>query len=109
MKRKGSVLILVGTDYEEMDVWYPKYRLEAAGYDTPLAGIGDQKHTGKWGYPCPEDGHVREFMSDTLAGIVAPGGGHRTSSGATRRFWPGSGRSARPVVWWPRSAADRGS
>ena len=73
-KRKGSILILVGPEYEEMEVWYPKYRLEAAGYDARLAGIGDPKYTGKWGYPCPVDGHVRDFMSDTLAGILAPGG-----------------------------------
>ncbi len=71
---KGSVLILVGPDYEELEVWYPKLRLEAAGYDAPLAGIGDPSYRGKYGYPCPVDGHVRDFMSDTLAGVLAPGG-----------------------------------
>jgi len=71
---KGSVLILVGPEYEDLEVWYPKYRLEAAGYDAPLAGIGESTYRGKHGYPCPVDGHVRDFMSDTLAGIIAPGG-----------------------------------
>ncbi len=71
---KGSVLILVGTDYEELEVWYPKYRLEAAGFDAPLAGLGNASYLGKHGYPCPVDGHVRDFMSDTLAGVVVPGG-----------------------------------
>ena len=71
---KGTVLILVGPEYEEMEVWYPKYRLEAAGYDAPLAGMGDPKYIGKWGYPCTVDGNVRDFMSDTLAGVLAPGG-----------------------------------
>jgi protease I len=71
---KGSVLILVGPDYEELEVWYPKLRLEAAGYEAPLAGIGDASYRGKYGYPCPVDGQVRDFMSDTLAGVLAPGG-----------------------------------
>lgn len=71
---KGSVLILVGPEYEDMEVWYPKYRLEAAGYEAPTAGIGEQNYRGKHGYPCPVDGHVRDFRSDTLAGIIAPGG-----------------------------------
>jgi len=50
---KRSVLILVGPDYEEMEVWYPKYRLEAAGYSAPLAGIGEKSYRGKYGYPLP--------------------------------------------------------
>ena len=70
----GTILMLVGPDYEEMEVWYPKYRLEAAGYEVPLAGMGDEKYTGKWGYPCPVDGNVADFVSDSLAGIIAPGG-----------------------------------
>ena len=71
---RGTVLMLVGPEYEEMEVWYPKYRLEAAGWEVPLAGMGDPKYVGKWGYPCQVDGNVRDFMSDTLAGIIAPGG-----------------------------------
>jgi protease I len=71
---KRSVLILVGPDYEEMEVWYPKYRLEAAGYSAPLAGIGEKSYRGKYGYPCPVDGQVRDFKADTLAGVLAPGG-----------------------------------
>ena len=71
---KGSVLILVGPEYEEMEVWYPKYRLEAAGYSVPLAGIGEASYRGKYGYPCPVDGQVADFPADTLAGVIAPGG-----------------------------------
>lgn len=71
---KGSVLILVGPEYEELEVWYPKYRLEAAGYEAPVAGLGERSYLGKHGYPCPVDGHVKDVVSDTLAGVVAPGG-----------------------------------
>ena len=71
---KETVLMLVGPDYEDLEVWYPKLRLEAAGFEVPVAGMGERSYRGKHGYPCPVDGDVREFMSDTLAGIIAPGG-----------------------------------
>ena len=71
---KGTILILVGPEYEDLEVWYPKLRLEEAGYETTLAGIGESVYRGKHGYPCPVDGHVRDFPADALAGILAPGG-----------------------------------
>jgi protease I len=68
------ILILVGPDYEDLEVWYPKLRLEEAGFEVKLAGIGDREYRGKHGYPCPVDGHVKEFPASELAGILAPGG-----------------------------------
>lgn len=71
---KGTVLILVGPDYEDLEVWYPKLRLEEVGYATPLAGMGDASYRGKHGYPCPVDGHARDYAAADLVGILAPGG-----------------------------------
>jgi protease I len=71
---KSTILILVGPEYEDLEVWYPKLRLEEAGYDTKLAGIGEATYNGKYGYPCAVDGHVRAFPTSGLAGILAPGG-----------------------------------
>jgi protease I len=72
--RKGTILMLCGPEYEDLEVWYPKLRLEEAGYEVLLAGMGEPTYRGKHGYPATMDGHVREFLSDTLAGIIAPGG-----------------------------------
>jgi protease I len=72
--RKGIFLILVGPEYEDLEVWYPKLRVEEAGFETRLAGIGEPLYHGKHGYPCPVDGHVRDFPADQLIGILAPGG-----------------------------------
>lgn len=69
-----TVLILVGPEYEDLEVWYPKYRLEAAGIRAPLAGMGDASYKGKHGYPCTVDGSVLDFDPATLTGILAPGG-----------------------------------
>ena len=70
----GTVLILVGPEYEDLEVWYPKLRLEEAGYTTILAGIGESSYRGKHGYPCPVAGHVRDFPAASLVGLLAPGG-----------------------------------
>jgi protease I len=70
----GTILILVHDDYEDLEVWYPKLRLEEAGFTVKLAGLGEANYRGKHGYPCPVDGHVKEFPAKDLAGILAPGG-----------------------------------
>ena len=69
----GTFLILVGPEYEDLEVWYPKLRVEESGIATALAGIGESSYRGKHGYPCPVDGHVRDFVADDLVGILAPG------------------------------------
>lgn len=70
----GTILCFVGPEYEDLEVWYPKLRLEEAGYEVPLVGMGDASYRGKHGYPAPVDGHARDFHSTELAGIIAPGG-----------------------------------
>src|SRR5258708_7962081 len=71
----GTILILVGPEYEDLEVWYPKLRLEEAGYTVKLAGLGDtSEYRGKHGYPCKVDGRVADFPAADLAGLIAPGG-----------------------------------
>ena len=71
---RGTILILVGPEYEDLEVWYPKLRLEEAGYSTPIAGTGAPSYAGKHGYPCAVDGNVADFPADSLVGILTPGG-----------------------------------
>lgn len=71
---KGTVLILVGPEYEDLEVWYPKLRLEEAGFRAAMAGIGEASYRGKHGYPATMDGHVRDYSADDLVGVLAPGG-----------------------------------
>ena len=70
----GTILVLVGPEYEDLEVWYPKLRLEEAGYTVKLAGLGEKEYRGKHGYPCPTDGRVSDFPPGSLAGVLAPGG-----------------------------------
>ena len=71
---KGTFLILAGPEYEDLEIWYPKLRVEEAGYDTLVAGIGEQSYRGKHGYPCPVDRHIKDVDSASVVGLLAPGG-----------------------------------
>lgn len=68
------VLILVGPEYEDLELWYPKLRLEEAGYAAKVAGLGEREYRGKHGYPCRVDGSAADFLPGDMAGIVVPGG-----------------------------------
>lgn len=70
----ASIAILVGPEYEDLEVWYPRLRLEEAGYEVLLVGIGEPEYVGKHGYPCDVDRQVEELSADSLLGIVVPGG-----------------------------------
>ena len=69
-----KILMLVGPEYEDLEVWYPKLRLEEAGFEVPLAGLGEREYRGKHGYPCKVDGGIADFPARDLEGIIAPGG-----------------------------------
>src|SRR4030081_2082081 len=77
-RREGMssrILMLVGPEYKDLEVWYPKLRLEEAGFEVKLAGLGEAEYRGKHGYPCKVDGRIADFPAAALAGIIAPGGG----------------------------------
>jgi len=69
------MLMLVGDDYEDLELWYPTLRLREAGAHVTVAG---QKmgHTyrGKHGYPCTSDADLPEMEARDFHGIVIPGG-----------------------------------
>lgn len=70
-----KILIFVGDDYEDLELWYPKLRLEEAGAKTVLAGQ-EARHTykGKNGYPCESEAAVSEVAAKDFDGLVVPGG-----------------------------------
>jgi protease I len=69
------VLIFVGDDYEDLELWYPKLRLIEAGYQVVVAGPqAGQKYVGKNGYPCVADAAISQLKSTDFVGVVCPGG-----------------------------------
>jgi protease I len=69
------VLMFVGDDYEDLELWYPKLRLAEAGAHVTVAGPnGDTLYAGKHGYPCRSDATIQLMESDDFHGVVIPGG-----------------------------------
>lgn len=71
---RTSIAILVGPEYEDLEVWYPKLRLEAAGFHAPLVGPDGASFAGKHGYPARVELDIARVDTATLAGVLAPGG-----------------------------------
>jgi len=70
-----NVLIFVGDVYEDLELWYPKLRLEEAGAGTTVAGPqAEQVYQGKHGYPCRSDAAIAQMEAADFQGLVVPGG-----------------------------------
>lgn len=75
MATQSSILIFVGDDYEDLELWYPKLRLEAAGYRVVVAGSEAHKqYRGKHGYPCKSDVAIEGLQASDYAGVILVGG-----------------------------------
>mgnify|MGYP006269795395 CR=1 FL=1 len=69
------ILALVGEDYEDLELWYPKLRLEEAGGHVTVAGpLQGRTYAGKHGYPCTSDAAIADMESADFQGILLPGG-----------------------------------
>lgn len=69
------ILCFVGDIYEDLELWYPKLRLQEAGAEVVLAGPeAGQKYDGKHGYPCVSDAAISEMNSADFDGVICPGG-----------------------------------
>ncbi|MCH7494895.1 MAG: type 1 glutamine amidotransferase [Candidatus Marinimicrobia bacterium] len=68
------VLIPIGPDYQDLEVWYPKLRLTEAGAEVKCAGIGEEIYHGKNGYPIKVDLQVEECSADDFDAVIIPGG-----------------------------------
>jgi protease I len=69
------ILIFVADEYEDLELWYPKLRLEEAGAHVTLAGPQAGKvYRGKNGYPCPSEAAIADMEADDFHGVVCAGG-----------------------------------
>lgn len=69
------ILIFIGDIYEELELWYPKIRLEEEGAEVVLAGPeANTVYSGKNGYNGKSDVSYRDVSADDFDGLVVPGG-----------------------------------
>ena len=69
-----TVLFFAAPLYEDLELWYPKIRLEEEGVRTVVAGLGERSYQGKRGYPVTPDVRVEDIRAASFDGLVIPGG-----------------------------------
>jgi protease I len=69
-----TVLFFAAAQYEDLELWYPRIRLEEEGARTVVAGLGDRSYSGKKGYPVTVDMNVDDVYPEEFDGLVIPGG-----------------------------------
>ncbi len=69
------VAVLVEQQYQEMEVWYPVYRLREAGCVVRLVGPAAGKtYASKLGYPVTSDTAAADVTASDFDALVIPGG-----------------------------------
>jgi len=69
-----TVLAFLDDVYEDLELWYPKLRLEESGYAVKCAAPELKTHAGKHGYPAATDLLLRDARSQDFCGLLVPGG-----------------------------------
>lgn len=69
-----TLLTFVDDIYEDLELWYPKLRVEEAGYAMRVAGPELKTYAGKHGYPAASDLLIKDARSGDFCGLLIPGG-----------------------------------
>ena len=70
-----KILMFVDHVYEDMELWYPKYRLIEEGASVVVAGPkAGEIYKGKHGYPCKSDAAIKDMSEENFTALVIPGG-----------------------------------
>src|ERR1051326_5191045 len=73
--KQARVCVLVEQQYQEMEVWYPIYRLREAGCKVTLVGPeAGATYPSKLGYPAKSDKAAKDVSADDFDALVIPGG-----------------------------------
>src|SRR2546428_9949259 len=69
------VAILAETLYEDLELWYPYYRLREAGADVFIVGSGSaETYQSKHGYPVTVDAEADTVTASQFDAVIIPGG-----------------------------------
>lgn len=69
------IAIMLDQEYQEMEVWYPYYRLGEEGATLALvAPEASTEYPSKLGYPCTSTAAARDVHGKDFHAVVIPGG-----------------------------------
>lgn len=70
-----KVIALVDDEFEDLELWYPVYRVREEGAEVHLAGLEKGKtYVGKYGVPATAEYSWDELNAADYDGILVPGG-----------------------------------
>ena len=70
-----KVAILAESQYEDLELWYPYYRLKEEGADVKIIGTGSSEiYKSKHGYDVKVDSKVDDVSTTQFDAIIVPGG-----------------------------------
>jgi len=72
--KKKKVVIITGPKFEDVEVIYPYYRLQEAGYDVDVATSTDAQVVGKHGNPISPTLKLKELNKKDFIAAIIPGG-----------------------------------
>jgi protease I len=69
------IIAVVDDIYEDLELWYPRLRLEEEGWKVVVAGPEARRaYTGKHGYPCRSDVAFADLAAADYEALLVPGG-----------------------------------
>ena len=75
MSLKGKRIAILAEDmYEDLELWYPYYRLVEEGAEVKIIGPEAKEYQSKHGYPVQADLSADKVKADDFDGVVVPGG-----------------------------------
>ncbi|MGA9098163.1 MAG: type 1 glutamine amidotransferase domain-containing protein [Methanotrichaceae archaeon] len=71
-----KIAILVADLYEDVEFWYPYYRMKEAGAEVMILGpcLGSEEVHGKHGVPAKIEKRTRDVSPDDFDAVIIPGG-----------------------------------
>jgi protease I len=73
--KQARVAVLVEQQYQEMEVWYPIFRLREAGCKVTIVGpAADTTYSSKLGYPAKSEKAAEDVNAKDFDALVIPGG-----------------------------------
>jgi protease I len=102
MQLKGKkIALFIAELYEDMEFWYPFFRMQEAGAQVVVIGPKKEHYMGKHGMPAIADKAIGEVKPDDFDALIIPGGyspDHMRRSPEMVEFVKAMDRGGKPIA-----------